>query len=92
MINEQRTFYYPQNLDAQTLLMNMWNFTDLGIMGAMLIVSILLFLFAQIYIFFAFIFLYAFMSAKIANGYSITKLAVLYCRFLITDKLFFKWR
>ena len=76
-------YYYPENLAAKTLIAAFWTFKDILILTAIFIFNILLFI--------AFV-IYGFSSMKIANGYSLTKFAILYIRFLFTDQLLFHWR
>lgn len=85
-------YYYPDDLAADTLLFNAWNLRDVGILFGLFVISILLVVFVQVWQFFIIFMLYGFLSAKIANGYSIAKLGILYIRFLITDQLLFYWR
>lgn len=85
-------FYYPQNLSAQLLIANMWSLKDMSIMAALLIFSILIFLFTQTLVAFSLIILYGFFTLRVNGNYSIAKLMKLYIRYLFTDILFFKWR
>ncbi len=88
---EEKTFYYPENLQEKTIWF-LWNIKDYAVMAGILVASIFSVLLTHTFLMFSLLVLYAFFTAKIKNGYSITKLLVLYGRFLITDKLIFKWR
>lgn len=88
----QKKYYYPENLQAESLFARYWNWKDLIVLIALLILGLLFFIFLHIWIIFVVLFIYAFASAKFYDNYSISKLARLYIRFLITDTLIFKWR
>lgn len=85
-------YYYPDNMAQQALFATYWNGKDLAVLIAIFVLSVLLLVAFSTFWGFLFFLLYAMFSAKIANGYSITKLAVLYIRFLITDILIYYWR
>lgn len=87
----KKKFYYPDNLTAENLFL-FWNLKDSLIILGLLILSIVSLCFLHIWAFAAFLVFYAIISAKIDNGYSISKVAVLYIRFYITDNLILKWR
>ncbi len=87
-----KKFFYPDNLQAENLFAKYWNGKDLVILLAIFIVTIVMFLFFQIWLFGVLFIFYGIVSAKLVDGYSISKLAKLYIRFLITDVLILKWR
>ena len=87
-----KKFFYPDNLQAENLFAKYWNVKDLGILLAIFIIAIFMFLFFQIWLFGVLFIFYGIVSAKLVDGYSISKLAKLYIRFLITDVLILKWR
>lgn len=88
----KKTYYYPDNLTASSVFMKYWSIKDIVIIFAIVLLS--MFLMITIYVWLTFIvaIVYAFMSMKVANGYSITKLIILYIRYLFTDELIIKWR
>lgn len=90
--NSSRKYFYPDNLLAPTLILNLWSFKDLGIIFGLVTLNLLLVIYAHVFIWISLIAVYGFCSARIVSGYSIVKMAILYIRFLITDKLEFKWR
>lgn len=92
MDNKNRKYYYPDNLLAQTLVLNLWNYKDLLIIFVLIIINLLLIIFAQVFVWASLIVVYAFCSARLINGYSIVKMGILYIRFFFTDKLQFHWR
>lgn len=85
-------YYYPDNMAQQTLFAEYWNGKDLIVLIILFVFAILLVIAFSSFWGFMLLFLYAIFSAKIANGYSITKLGILYTRFLITDTLIYHWR
>lgn len=87
----KKKFYYPDNLTAESLFL-FWNLKDFLIIILLFALSIIFFTFLQIWFFAAILVFYAIISAKIVDGYSISKLAVLYIRFFLTDTLILKWR
>lgn len=87
-----RKYYYPDNLLAQTLILGLWSFKDLSISFGLFAVNLLLVIYAHVFIWVSLIVVYVFCSARFVRGYSIVKMAILYIRFLITDKLIFFWR
>lgn len=87
-----RKYYYPDNLLALTLILNLWSFKDLGVILGLVAINLLLIIYAHVFIWVSLIVVYAFSSARIVRGYSIVKMAILYIRFLFTDKLKFTWR
>lgn len=91
-MDNERKYHYPDNLMAPALFINIWTYKELGIIMAILAFNIILFIFSQIFIGFAVLVIYGFCTARILAGYSIAKMAVLYTRYLFTDKLSFKWR
>lgn len=87
-----KKYYYPDNMQAESLFARFWNGKDFLVIIALLVFALLFVIFLHIWILFAVLFIYAFASAKLYENYSISKLAKLYIRFLITDTLIFKWR
>lgn len=85
-------YYYPDNLAGQNLFANFWNGKDMAILSGLFVLSVLAVVAFSFFYLFLVLFAYAILSAKIANGYSITRVAILYIRFLITDILLYKWR
>lgn len=85
-------YYYPDNMASQALIANLWNGRDMAIITGLFVFCILTVIVFSSFIPFILLFAYAIASAKFANGYSITKIAVLYIRFLITDVLIYHWR
>lgn len=88
----QKKYYYPDNLQAESLFARYWNWKDLLVIIALLVLGLLLLIFLHIWILFVVLIIYGVASAKFYENYSISKLARLYIRFLITDTLIFKWR
>lgn len=86
------TYYYPNNLSSQTLFAKYWTGKDLTVILTLFVLAVLnVIVFSGFWLFICLL-IYAFFSAKIANGYSITKLLVLYIKFLFTDILVYFWR
>ena len=87
-----KKYYYPDNLLAPTLILNLWSFKDLGVIFGLVAINLLLIIFAHVFVWTSLIVVYIFCSGRVVRGYSIVKMAVLYIRFLFTDKLKFDWR
>lgn len=87
-----KEFYYPDNLQAENLFAKYWNIKDLAILLALFIVTIIMFLFFQIWLFGVIFIFYGIVSAKLVDNYSMARLTKLYIRFLVTDVLILKWR
>ena len=86
------TYYYPNNLASKPLFAKYWNLTDLVVIAVLFVFSVLnVIVFGKLWLFIP-LALYVMFSAKIANNYSLTKLAILYSRFLLTDILVYYWR
>lgn len=88
----KKKYYYPDNLQAESLFARYWNWKDLFVIISLLVLGLLLLIFLHIWILFVVLIIYGVVSAKFYENYSISKLARLYIRFLITDTLIFKWR
>lgn len=86
------TYFYPNNLSSQSLFAKYWTGKDLAVILALFVLSVLSVIVFGKFGLFVILLLYALFSAKIANGYSLTKLAILYVRFLLTDILIYYWR
>lgn len=85
-------YYYPKNLTSETILFNHWNGKNAAVMLILFIAAVLAFLFLRVF-WVALVFLsYAILTARLYNGYSLSRLIVLYIKFFITDILIFKWR
>lgn len=87
-----QTYYYPDNLTANPIILKFWSLKDIVIFGAIMVLSMLLVLLMQVWMTFIFAVIYGFLSMKFFNGYSIAKYFVFYVRYLITDDLILKWR
>ncbi len=86
------TYFYPNNLASRPLFVKYWNLTDLVIIAVLFILSVLnVIVFGKLWLFIL-LALYVMFSAKIVNNSSLTKLAILYGRFLLTDILVYYWR
>lgn len=86
------TYYYPNNLAYKALFAKYWTGRDLAIIFALFVLAILsVVVFHNAWLFIALL-TYGLFSAKITNGYSLTKLGVLYIRYLLTDVLIYYWR
>ena len=88
----KKTYYYPDNLTANSVFMKYWTIKDIAIIFSVVLLSMFLMITMQVWLTFILAIIYAFMSMKIANGYSISKLIILYVRYLFTDELIIKWR
>lgn len=86
------TYFYPNNLASKTLFAKYWTGRDLGVIFAIFVLAILAVVVLHNLWLFLVLFAYALFSAKITNGYSLTKLGVLYTRYLLTDVLIYHWR
>lgn len=87
------TYYYPNNLAEKYLFANLWTSKDLIVIFSIFVAAILNVIVFKggIWLFVALV-AYTLFSAKIASGYSLTKLGVLYIKYLITDVLVYYWR
>lgn len=86
------TYYYPDNLAAKPVILKYWSVIDILIIGALIMASLFLLMSLQVWYTIIFAVVYGFMSMKLSGGYSITKLILLYLRYLFTDELILKWR
>lgn len=85
-------YYYPDNMAEEAMFGQYWNGKDMVVLVVLFVIAILCVVAFSNFFSFIPLLIYAMFSAKIANGYSITKLGVLYIRFLITDTLIYHWR
>lgn len=88
----KKTYYYPDNLTASSVFMKYWAIKDIVIIFAIVLLSLFLMITIHVWLTFILAIVYAFMSMRIANSYSISKLIILYVRYLFTDELIIKWR
>lgn len=86
------TYYYPNHLGQRHLVARLLTITDLVIILLLFIFSALTFIVSRNFFIFLSVPIYGFFSAKFINGVSITRLAILYAKFLLTDILIFYWR
>lgn len=86
------TYFYPNNLASKTLFAKYWTGRDLGIIFGLFVLAMLFVVVFHSPWLFIILFTYALFSAKITNGYSLTRLGVLYTRYLLTDILIYHWR
>ncbi len=85
-------YYYPNNLAEKPLIAKYWSITDLCVIAVLFTLSILsLMVFGNGFMFIVMA-LYMLFSAKLADNGSLTKQAILYIRYLLTDILIFYWR
>lgn len=71
--------------------MKYWSITDIAIIFAIVMLSMLLMITLHVWLTFLIAIVYAFLSMKVTKGYSIIKFIVLYIRYLLTDELILKW-
>lgn len=91
-MNENETYYYPENLDTKSALLKYWTNRDLGVCAGLLFLSMVLFIFGRIWLCFFAVIIYGFLSMRINYQYSVIKLITLYMRYLFIDELIIKWR
>ncbi len=87
----KKTYYYPDNLTANSPFMKYWSISDIAILFGIVILSLLLLISIRVWLTFLIAIIYGFLSMKITKGYSIIKFIILYTRYLITDELILKW-
>ena len=87
----KKTYYYPDNLTANSPFMKYWSITDIAIIFGIVMLIMLLMITLHVWLTFLIAIVYAFLSMKVTKGYSIIKFIVLYIRYLFTDELVLKW-
>lgn len=87
----KKTFYYPDNLAATSVFLKYWSIKDVAIVFGILLLAILCFILLHVWVIFLLAVGYGFISMRVAKGYSVLKLIILYVRYIFTDKLIIKW-